>query len=595
MTTAAEPGVRPRFLPRSEAPTALLAGARAAYVFPGAPGRILGPARLVETRGRLPRPADLGPAESSPAWAVSAVDLPRVSIDGRSTLNAAAVRATVDAVLQAGATLAGPLLSEAVAVDLFVHELARQEADILILTQPIAGEKSRILTQALERQALGPRVLSIVYNGPPGYDSPDLRTLKTCTFTTVESIVQGGRSNPGPTLEALGALVRDRLAARLARAGYPGVPCVSQGMAAARAAARLERNLSELLEPLGPDRGRTRTSSGVCLVVADPDRVEVFARSGGRLSVASAAFVGTASTRLLGNGRAGSRGTTAQGWLPDWGALARRLPLDLDLSDLANLIGTLLVEPWTLARGLGEACLGAALLEELLSEVTAGWTAADREAGGPAQARLFIAAGFGFDRLGSAGLAAHALVKGFQPGGVSVVAVDRGGALLVEAGAPDEDPPPGEAAGPPPGRPGTAGPRPGAVTARPEAVAVIVSPLKAVHDWRRATTDPWAIVTVEGEDGASTARRLVPGTVTSLPLAPGRRAVLTVEPCHARLDFGAGPGRTWRGLVTGGMAGIILDGRGRPLTSPDSPSTRVAKERDVLAAFGALGKGDLGP
>jgi hypothetical protein len=39
MTTAAEPGVRPRFLPRSEAPTALLAGARAAYVFPVSAGR----------------------------------------------------------------------------------------------------------------------------------------------------------------------------------------------------------------------------------------------------------------------------------------------------------------------------------------------------------------------------------------------------------------------------------------------------------------------------------------------------------------------------------------------------------------------------
>jgi uncharacterized protein (TIGR01319 family) len=53
------------------------------------------------------------------------------------------------------------------------------------------------------------------------------------------------------------------------------------------------------------------------------------------------------------------------------------------------------------------------------------------------------------------------------------------------------------------------------------------------------------------------------GELKGLPLPAGEQAEMTVTPAW-RVDVGAGPGKMWRGVVTGGPAGVILDGRGRP-------------------------------
>lgn len=82
---------------------------------------------------------------------------------------------------------------------------------------------------------------------------------------------------------------------------------------------------------------------------------------------------------------------------------------------------------------------------------------------------------------------------------------------------------------------------------------------------------------------------------TSIPIAPGSLQVfpqgedewkeLLITP-HSNVNVGAGRGRPHRVNVRGGVAGLILDGRGRPLELPSSDADRVAALRTWLAAFG---------
>ncbi|MCB0345250.1 MAG: glutamate mutase L [Bdellovibrionales bacterium] len=63
------------------------------------------------------------------------------------------------------------------------------------------------------------------------------------------------------------------------------------------------------------------------------------------------------------------------------------------------------------------------------------------------------------------------------------------------------------------------------------------------------------------------------------PLGEGEVLEVEIVPLHRRIDIGGGPGREIVRKVVGGKAGLILDGRGRPLDlSPDnSQNTRTVR------------------
>lgn len=557
---------------------ALRVGPRVTQVFRVRDGRLEAPGRLIESRGLVPPAASVaevvGAAPPAVAWIVAGAGKPRLAIDGRAGLNVEAVRATAAAAVRTGATLAGPLISETVAADLFPHEVTRQAPDVLVLTQPVAADKIAALERVLECRPLDSAPLRVIYNGPTAYGHEALTQLPGVHVLTISgaSAASGRRVNEDATREALADAVRDHLARGLADAGYPGVPFTSDDVAAVAAAEWLTQNQGQFLRSVdGQGNGLARGGKprpDLCLVVAELDRAGLYVRSGPRLDVATVDFVGTGSLDLSGNGKRPGGTGRLEGWLPSWDALARRLPYDVDLSDLANMVGTALVRPWSVAETVGEACLGAALLEELLERIQAGWN----DIGGQdspelRRARVVVGTGFGFARLGDPRLGAYSLINVFQPRGISAVVVDPHDRLLVEAVAPDGLEPPS-----------------------PETTAVCVAPLRFEHDWRRAASDPLAIVTVERESGRSVPRRLTPGTLSVLPLARGEEAELLVEPCRENLDFGAGPGRTWRGRVVGGLLGIVLDGRGRPLDVPPDRAMRITKHREFLAGLGVLRK-----
>ncbi len=94
----------------------------------------------------------------------------------------------------------------------------------------------------------------------------------------------------------------------------------------------------------------------------------------------------------------------------------------------------------------------------------------------------------------------------------------------------------------------------------------------------------------DGEDcvtvtlnGQSTA---VPfGTIRVLPLGEGETATIEARPARA-FDLGQGRGKATTFPVIGGVVGLIIDARGRPIALPTDGPARVAKLREWLTAMG---------
>ncbi|MEM4727183.1 MAG: glutamate mutase L [Candidatus Bathyarchaeia archaeon] len=74
------------------------------------------------------------------------------------------------------------------------------------------------------------------------------------------------------------------------------------------------------------------------------------------------------------------------------------------------------------------------------------------------------------------------------------------------------------------------------------------------------------------------------GEIVRLPLAEKSRSKTTISPKH-NLDAGAGPGKTLETEIEGGVVGVIIDARGRPLQLPQDDRER---RRTLLGWFESL-------
>ncbi len=78
-------------------------------------------------------------------------------------------------------------------------------------------------------------------------------------------------------------------------------------------------------------------------------------------------------------------------------------------------------------------------------------------------------------------------------------------------------------------------------------------------------------VRVTYEDGSRVGIEVHYGDLEVLPLLPGQQAVLELRPAR-QFDVGlGGPGKGGERRVSGGLAGLIIDARGRPLRLPSNP------------------------
>ena len=93
-------------------------------------------------------------------------------------------------------------------------------------------------------------------------------------------------------------------------------------------------------------------------------------------------------------------------------------------------------------------------------------------------------------------------------------------------------------------------------------------------------------VTLEFVDGRQEAAEIASGSLARLPLAPGERALLSIYPAPT-VDIGLGPGQHARSSepVEGGVLGLMVDARGRPLRLSLEPEERVQQLRSWRAAL----------
>jgi len=94
---------------------------------------------------------------------------------------------------------------------------------------------------------------------------------------------------------------------------------------------------------------------------------------------------------------------------------------------------------------------------------------------------------------------------------------------------------------------------------------------------------PLCTVRVELPEGARELS-LARGDLLRRPLAPGVKAKASIKPARG-VDVGAGPGTPVECELHGGEAGLIFDGRGRPIELPSDARERVAALERWAAAL----------
>jgi len=94
-------------------------------------------------------------------------------------------------------------------------------------------------------------------------------------------------------------------------------------------------------------------------------------------------------------------------------------------------------------------------------------------------------------------------------------------------------------------------------------------------------------VTLTPADGAPLEARVTGGEMQRLALPTGQTARLLVKPAKG-VDMGEGRGKPLERTVEGGIVGVILDGRGRPIQLPEDEAMRNTKLQEWLVAVGAV-------
>jgi hypothetical protein len=91
-------------------------------------------------------------------------------------------------------------------------------------------------------------------------------------------------------------------------------------------------------------------------------------------------------------------------------------------------------------------------------------------------------------------------------------------------------------------------------------------------------------ITLEMPGGDTLRESLKGGEVKKIILPERQVAQATIQPGRG-LDIGAGPGQELVTSIEGGVVGIVLDTRGRPLVLPEDSDTRKAALRKWISAL----------
>ena len=478
------------------------------------------------------------------------------------------------ALRQAGSSVVQVRSADAASLEAQLVGIRALPLDVLAFAAPAPLTAERLLASGGVRPRVLARLLAM-YNGPAGEHGPIEAVLGDAVEFTVlpplrkeATVVDQGPTEQWLASAADRAVAADPELVRLRHAGFQVTPFARAFTIAAES---MVQQLGEMADHqpsgAGTDAGKNRAAAtlnaGAALIDLGGRYTEVAATLGpGRTASRWVEDLNELGLALPGVGSA-KRGADAFVRELDVDAIGRWLPFEWATTGLADALANYLRRPFALPTNWRQVLTLLALGRVRLQRARSGFRMIQSGSGHvPGDWRnatgTYIVSGGYTRNLPGPGLALALALDGLEPLGVAEVWCDRFG--LVPFMALD----------------GGALPLSGTDPLLPR-LATVVAPNLLQIDWRRPHEDDLlALVTVEREGGTSTTFRIVPGGLMRFPLRPGERAILTVHPMRDN-DFGAGPGKVWRGRVVGGLAGLVFDARGRPVALPADPKVRQAK------------------
>ncbi len=250
-----------------------------------------------------------------------------------------------------------------------------------------------------------------------------------------------------------------------------------------------------------------------------------------------------------------------QSWLDshDLDDLKRWIPEEMDADTIRAHIYTKEQHPGTIPQTTEEVWVEMALVREMLraalERAQPAWDVKGARMGEGVMPRLdpILISGGGVVNTPRPGQALLAVLDGLQPVGISTVLLD------VNRAAP--------ALG------AVAGIKPLAAASALESgtlvsLGTIISPVG-----RAGSGDLVLEMSITYESGGALDVEAHFGEIEIWPLMPDKRATLEIKPTR-RFDVGMGNGRGVKVEVRGGLLGIVVDARGRPLHLPEDPDAR---------------------
>lgn len=397
---------------------------------------------------------------------------------------------------------------------------------------------------ALYNQLLEPEERPLIFYAGNAHLADEIAAL----FAAAGKLQVVANVRPGAELENLGQAQTELEAIYLKRslALLPGLDTLRQWadrpiIPATRSFGQLIRYLGDRyqLKVVGMDLGSTSTS--------------LAARAGDLFSLTTRADLGI-----------GFSAGTALEQVP-LEHVVRWLPFEIEPTDARDILLNKSLHPASVPQTrqdlLLEYALGREIMRQIVAQARPGWLRGGHHmlAHTP-QWDLIVGVGRTLTRTPHPGYAALLLLDALEPVGVSQIALDAGG---IATGL---------------GAIAAVQPLAAAEVVEHDAflnLGTVVAPLGTARPGEVALR-----VKVCYDDGREVQQEVMYGSIALIPLAAGARATLELHPTR-RFDMGLGePGRGVTAEAEGGILGLIIDARGRPLVLPakDEDRRRLVRE-----------------
>lgn len=249
-----------------------------------------------------------------------------------------------------------------------------------------------------------------------------------------------------------------------------------------------------------------------------------------------------------------------------YNAIARWLPYELGVTDLRNRLENKRLRPTTIPQTREDMLLELSLAREALRLVVAEAGLHGREMD------ILIASGGGLTHASHYGQTVLVLLDALQPVGVTRLWLDNL-SLLPQMGVLSTLEPMAA----------------GQVTVRDSLLPLgtLICPVAGRSRQVSAGREGKSALRfrISYAQGGSLDVEVPYGSLEVIPLPLGQQAVLDLQPARG-FDIGLGPGHAGKIDVDGGVVGLIVDARGRPLSLPTDAVARRQKIQEWLSAVG---------